>query len=667
MKTFEQADAMINTAATLARKIKDVMVATPIKRPMRMAAYAPQRAAMRAILGDSSASLDPALATYATPSASRLALANRMKEIGRIRDPGEKAVARQQVIDLLLAQHAYEHYMDSMRPESYMDYTLAQALQNEGHTNPKRVPDDEFLKRFASATAASIDLGKGFIPEDMAETLARARAADEAQESSEQWDVSRFDPELGEQIKATRARQVECVREWNEAGEIKVRYRDEVKALDAAGQRGTPELEKARESYLEHLARQNTLAEEYKKLNARMARLQKKSNALWRDARHQLGAGAEIRAEVGRAVISKVLAQSSISQQAAEEWAKSRKVSASARSALSRQGYSFDKFLADLADFYRFTNGRIRHVSFDTDGGGRANASGIGEHTTSGVINIGSSFPRSVLWHELAHYTEADTGMRYQAAQWIRGRATGPAYSLKAAYPDKSYSIKETALPGNFSDAYVGKLYGDGMTEVFSMGLEYLSDPHYLGAALERDPEHLQFVLGALSRPPTEIETATATLRNMVLGAAIEARAAQADSRGVLIDQLATLVKLETTDVTMASLVETGYAKHMVSRQRESLRVLGVVEWVGAQPPAFSGFPIYLAEGLVRQGNGSNRLVKGLCLVQKLSFLAINLAGAKMPEAMAAAAILLTGKTDVTMSTLSNLELMKHTFEVANA
>lgn len=665
MKTFDQADAMIQTAATLARKIKDVMVATQIKRPMRMAAYAPQRSAMRASLGDSSAPMDPALSTYATPSASRLALANRMKEIGRIRDPGEKAVARQQVIDLLLAQQAYELYMDSMRPESYMDHTLAQALQNEGHTNPKRVPDDEFLKRFASATATSVDLGKVFLPEDMAETLAKARTADESQ-ANESWDVSRFDPELGEQIKATKARQVECVREWNEAGEIKIKFRDEVKALDAAGQRGTPELNQARESYLEHLARQNTLAEEYKKLNARMARLQKKSNALWRDARHQLGAGAEIRAEVGRSVISKVLEQSSISQQDAEEWANSRKVSASARSALSRQGYNFDKFLADLADFYRFTNGRVRHVSFGTDGGGRANASGIGEHTTSGVINIGSSFPRSVLWHELAHFMEADTGIRYQSAQWIRGRATGKAYSLKAQFPKKSYSSTETALPGPFSDAYVGKLYGDGMTEVFSMGLEYLSDPHYLGAALDQDPEHLQFVLGALSRPATEIETATATLRNMVLGAAGEARAVQAESRGGLIEQLATLVKLRTTDVSMASLVETGYTSHMVSRQRESLQVLGAVEWAGSKQPAFSGHSIYLAEGLVRQGNGSNRLVKGLCLVQKISFLPINLAGTKIPEAMAAAAILLTGNTDVTLRTLSDLELMKRTFEVAN-
>lgn len=53
--------------------------------------------------------------------------------------------------------------------------------------------------------------------------------------------------------------------------------------------------------------------------------------------------------------------------------------------------------------------------------------------------------------------------------------------------------------------------------------------------------------------------------------------------------------------------------------------------------------------------------------MQKLTYVPINLAGAKMPEAMAAAAILLTGKTDVTMRTLSNLELMKHTFEVANA
>ena len=665
MKTFDQADAMIQTAATLARKIKDVMVATEVKRPMRMAAYAPQRSAMRASLGDSSAPMDPALATYATPSASRLALASRMKEIGRIRDPGEKAVARQQVIDLLQAQQAYERYMDSMRPESYMDFTLAQALQNEGHTNSNKVPDNEFLKRFASATAASIELGKDFLPDDMAETLAKARTADESQ-ADESWDVSRFDPDLGTQIKATKARQVECVREWNEAGEIKIKHRAEVKALEDAGKRGTPEIEQAREAYLEHLSRQNTLAEEYKKLNARMARLQKKSNAVWRDARHQLGAGAEVRAEVGRAVISKVLEKSSISQKDAEEWANSRKVSASARSALSRQGYNFDKFLADLADFYRFTNGRVRHVSFDTDGKGRANASGIGEHTTDGVINIGSSFPRSVLWHELAHYMEADTGMRYQSAQWIRGRASGPAYSLKAQYPNKGYSFKETALPGPFSDAYVGKLYGDGMTEVFSMGLEYLSDPHYLGAALDQDPEHLQFVLGALSRPATEIEKATATLRNMVLGAAGEARSVQADSRGVLIDKLATLAKLAPTAETMATLTEQRYVSHMVSRQRESLQVLGEVQWTGAKPPSYSGHSIYVAEGLVRQGNGSNRLVKGLCLLQKISALPVNLAGAKMPEVLAASVMLLCLGINVTMRTLSELELMKNTFEVAN-
>lgn len=660
MTTFEQADAQIDAVATLARKIKDVIVATPLKRPQRAAAYAPQRAAMRALLGDKSATVDTDLMTYATPSASRKALAARLIEIAKIRDPGEKAVARQQVIDLMHSQQAYERYMDSMRPEAYIDYVLASNLQHEGHSDPKRVPSDEFLQKFATATSASIKLGEGYMPEGMAEELAKAQAADDAADSMPPLEMAAYAPEQAAKIAEAKELKNDIGRKWH-AGQAE---KERLKAERQNFERGTPERDAADRAWVEAVESQNALATEFKRYEDRIGRLQKKAAVIWRDARHKHGAGAEIRAKVGQTLIDKVRDASGVTEQEARDWAEAREVSDSARSALSRQGYDLKKFRADLADFYRFTNGRVRHVSFGTDGQGRANASGIGQHTTEGVINIGSSFPRSVLWHELGHYIEAETGVRYQTAQWIRGRATGGAYSMRAQFGG-GYRADEKALPGPFADPYVGKLYSDGMTEVVSMGLEYLSDPHYLGKALAKDPEHVQLVLGLLSRPPNEIERASQSLRDMVLSAASKSAEAKESSAAEWVSKLATLVKVVTTAETMYDI--RGITHGMTSHQRESMTVEGVIEWSGPKALNYSPPALYLCKGTVRRGNGSSRLVKGYALINDRSYFPVQLPGATLEQAQAAAAMLLNGITDITMSGLQYLDTMKHIYEAAHA
>lgn len=658
MKTFEEADALIDATATLARKIKDVMVASSTKRPQKAAAYGPQRAAMRALLGDKSSGVDADLMTYATPSASRRALARRMVEIGQIRDPGEKAVARQQVLDLINAQHAYENFMDSMRPESYIDFVLASGLQHEGHANPKRVPSDEFLAKFATATSASIDLGKQYMPDNAAEELAKATAADAAGGAAS-IRMEDYAPEIAKKILEAQGLKNAVGRKWH-AGQVeKERLRTERQAFA----RGTPEFNAANESLADALESQNALAKEFKRYEDKIARLQKKANTLWRDGRHQFGAGAEIRAQVGKSLIEKVNAASKVTEQEAREWADSRQVSDSARAALSRQGYDLQKFRADLADFYRFTNGRVRHVSFGTDGKGRANASGIGEHTTEGVINIGSSFPRSVLWHELGHYIEAETGVRYQTAQWIRGRATGKSYSLKSKFPNSKYGSSEVALPGPFFDEYAGKLYGDGMTEVVSMGLECLSDPHYLGKVLAKDPEHVQLVLGLLSRQPNEVERAAQSMRDMVLTAANQQAEAKESGVADWVSKLATLVKVSATATTMYDISSITHG--MTSHQRESMTVVGVIEWNGPKPLNYTPPVMYLCKGNVRRGNGSSRLVKGYAIISSDSYFPTQLAGATLEQAAAGGAMALNGFNDVTMSTLQYLDTMKTIYEAA--
>lgn len=258
-------------------------------------------------------------------------------------------------------------------------------------------------------------------------------------------------------------------------------------------------------------------------------------------------------AEVGQRVIDDIAAASSITPSAAIDWASRQEISSSAKLRLKKVGYPVDRVVADMAEFYRLTNGRVQSVKIKTSGGKRANADNINSALDVGVINLGSGFDKRVLWHELAHHIEADPVARLAASRFIRRRAESPLpYSLRSLTGNKGYRKDEIAFKDGFFSEYIGKVYKDGMTEVFSMGVESLSNPQILGQRMAQDPQTLEFVTGFLKAPIDPLATALFSLRESVRGLNGEARDEAKDSVSELIAKLAangdTLVELTGKD-----------------------------------------------------------------------------------------------------------------------
>jgi hypothetical protein len=169
----------------------------------------------------------------------------------------------------------------------------------------------------------------------------------------------------------------------------------------------------------------------------------------------------------------------------------------SATAALKRKGYSPETVKQTIIDFHRLTGGRLPRVTFTTKRGQRAAA-----QTTAGVVYVAGDMTRATMFHELAHILEDDDKTRLVATAFRDNRAKGNAQSLRTLTGNKSYDSNERAVPDNFVDPYVGKVYAHGSTEVFSMGLQYLSSPDVLEVLMQKDPDHLNMIIGYLSEKP---------------------------------------------------------------------------------------------------------------------------------------------------------------------
>jgi hypothetical protein len=177
-----------------------------------------------------------------------------------------------------------------------------------------------------------------------------------------------------------------------------------------------------------------------------------------------------------------------------------------------------------MADFYRFSGGRVVKVRVHSKGDKRANATGIEDHGKEGVIHLDSSFDKRILWHELAHHIEADPIAKITASAFIRRRSIdGKAYSLRSLTGSNGYRPNESAYKDHFFDHYVGKIYNDGLTEVFAMGVESFCDPLTLGQRMAKDPETLEFVAGHLKQPIHPLAKAHMALRERLIDVSNEA------------------------------------------------------------------------------------------------------------------------------------------------
>lgn len=152
------------------------------------------------------------------------------------------------------------------------------------------------------------------------------------------------------------------------------------------------------------------------------------------------------------------------------------------------------------ADFYAMSNGKgseSLNTIVKTTNRAYANPNGdlnIGNNTKNGEVD------KRVLFHEMAHHVEFENS-RYSAAarEFVQSRATGEEMKLKDITGNPSYGNSEKAIPGDFINPYVGKVYKSGSTEVLSVGAERFHSKTTAKNFIERDREHFLFTVGVLN------------------------------------------------------------------------------------------------------------------------------------------------------------------------
>lgn len=249
----------------------------------------------------------------------------------------------------------------------------------------------------------------------------------------------------------------------------------------------------------------------------------------------------------GGEMYDRVLSKSTVTEAQATAWATGVPISTAARARLRKLGYSPDQARIDMAEFYRLIGGKIGAVAIVSEGNKRANTSGVGSFGTDGVIRMGSHFDKRVLWHELAHHLESDPVAKAVAGQYIRMRAVSPGTkSLRSITKNNGFRPDESAFEDHFFDAYVGKDYAHGTTEVFSMGIESFSDKEMLGRRIAMDPDTFEFVAGYMLTPQTEMGEAIKNLNDILQDNTREALEEGADNRRELAMKAAKAVALDT-------------------------------------------------------------------------------------------------------------------------
>ena len=200
----------------------------------------------------------------------------------------------------------------------------------------------------------------------------------------------------------------------------------------------------------------------------------------------------------GQGFIDTLTNISKVTQEKADSWAAAQTITKSAKTRLGKLGYKEADIRRDMAEFYRITGGKLRHIVLDSNGKKRAHATGIG-HFEDTVIYPGSRFNKTVLWHEMAHHLEVDPSAKAAANGFLlKRRESEKKYRLRDLTGNKGYGTREIAYKDDFINPYVGKVYDDEVTEVWSMGIQYLSNPKDAALMLGKDPEMAALIAGYL-------------------------------------------------------------------------------------------------------------------------------------------------------------------------
>lgn len=121
---------------------------------------------------------------------------------------------------------------------------------------------------------------------------------------------------------------------------------------------------------------------------------------------------------------------------------------------------------------------------------------------SEGFINVGKNTKGSeVIFHEVGHHLEYSFPELVESANaFITKRSKGRSpQSLRQLTGIKGYKSDEMALPDEFIDPYVGKLYKDRSTEVISMGVERFTSSENMQKFRDKDPEHFHYILGVIA------------------------------------------------------------------------------------------------------------------------------------------------------------------------
>lgn len=278
--------------------------------------------------------------------------------------------------------------------------------------------------------------------------------------------------------------------------------------------------------------------------------LMERGNAKVRAASVAINEGAGGVREVGEKILAKVIDASPIDAATAKQWADAQEITDAAVRRLAKIGYPVAQVRADMAEFYRLTGGRIARARLHSKGDRRANATDIGEHGKPGTIHLDTNFSKRTLWHELGHHIEADPAAKMVAGQMIRRRAKSAAPGkLRRITGNKTYGSKEIALENGFFSPYIGKLYNDACTEVFSMGLETFSNPVLLAHRMHKDPQTLAMVTGYVSRPVSDLEKQMVALQGLLVQASEEGEASLESQIRAVVEALAARAAIKKTDV----------------------------------------------------------------------------------------------------------------------
>ncbi len=220
----------------------------------------------------------------------------------------------------------------------------------------------------------------------------------------------------------------------------------------------------------------------------------------------------------GQMVIDTLLSASTVTQEQADQWAKEQIIDKTSSAKLSKNGYKTADVRRDMAEFYRISGGKLRNIALVSDGSRRANAGGIGQ--VEGMeIRVTSSFNKETLWHEMAHHLEADPSAAQAAKDFlIKRRESEKLYSLRSLTGIKGYKPNEVAYKDTFIHEYIGKVYNYPVSEVWSMGVQYLSNPQQAAMFIAKDPEMAALISGYLQAELTPAMKALKQVQGMTAG-----------------------------------------------------------------------------------------------------------------------------------------------------